>query len=91
MPPAKGRRTGGREGGRDGGREGGIPANSPPREVWTIMEFAYDHVLIESSSPADEIGVHMTAACAENETRRYTYNNNLYSLTVVITFYTACG
>ena len=42
------------------------------------MEFAYDHVLIESSSPAEEIGVHTgAAACAENETRRYTYHNRL--------------
>lgn len=43
--------------------------------IRTIMEFAYDHVLIESSSPAEESGVHMApaAACAENdETRRYT-------------------
>jgi len=39
------------------------------------MEFAYDHVLIESSSPAEEIGVHTAAACAENEMRRYTYYN----------------
>jgi len=51
-----------------------IPANSPQRvRVRTIMEFAYDHVLIESRSPAEEIGVHTAAACAENETRRYTY------------------
>jgi len=41
------------------------------------MEFAYDHVLIENSSLAEEIGVHTAAACAENETRRYTYYNTL--------------
>ena len=39
------------------------------------MEFAYDHVLIESSPPAEEIGVHTAAACAENEMRRYAYYN----------------